>query len=386
MKNWYKITLLALLVILPPISCKREDINTRLEVRGNKFYINGIPTYRGKEWNGNSIEGLLFNSRMVQGIFDDNNEQTRALWKYPDTDKWDPDRNTNEFVQSMDEWHSYGLLAFTINLQGGSPMGYGNDGWVNTAFNADGSLKRKYFTRLHRILKKSDELGMSVILGLFYFGQDEEMANEQAILNAVDNTLDWLNESGFRNVIIEISNECDINYDHDILQPERIHELILRVKERKYDGYNYPAGVSYSGGKLPGVNVVKTSDVIFLHGNGVDDPAEIREMVRRIRVMPEYNAQPVVFNEDDHYAFDQEEYNLKAAVESFASWGYFDYRREGEAFEQGFQSVPVDWGINSQRKKAFFEKVKEITGGFSEQDKRQSLARIWRSAPAEAEP
>jgi hypothetical protein len=34
---------------------------------------------------------------------------------------------------------------------------------------------------------------------------------------------------------------------------------------------------------------------------------------------------------------------------------------QGEAFAQGFQSVPVDWGIHSARKMGFFGKVKEIT-------------------------
>ncbi|MDT8401252.1 MAG: hypothetical protein RQ743_06125 [Bacteroidales bacterium] len=367
MRNWHKIkiVLVASLLILPFTSCDRGNNKTRVEIRGNKFYINGFPTYRGREWKGNNIEGLLFNSRMVQGIFDDSNEQTARLWKYPDTGTWDPDRNTNEFIKAMEEWHSYGLLAFTLNLQGGSPTGYGNkEGWINTAFNADGTLKKKYFTRLYRILDRADELGMAVILGLFYFGQDQEMANEQAVLNAVDNTLDWLNESGFRNVIIEVCNECDIEYDHEILQPERVHELISRVKKRTYEGYSYPAGVSYGGGNLPGSKVLEASDVIFLHGNGVDNPDDIREMVRRVKVMPEYNAQPVVFNEDDHYSFDQEDYNMKAAVESYASWGFFDYRRAGESYEEGFQSVPVDWGLNSERKKAFFDKVKEITGGF----------------------
>ena len=33
---------------------------------------------------------------------------------------------------------------------------------------------------------------------------------------------------------------------------------------------------------------------------------------------------------------------------------------EGESFEEGFQSVPIDWGINSARKNSFFNKVKEI--------------------------
>jgi hypothetical protein len=35
---------------------------------------------------------------------------------------------------------------------------------------------------------------------------------------------------------------------------------------------------------------------------------------------------------------------------------------EGEGFNSGFQSVPVDWRINSPRKIAFFNKVREITG------------------------
>ena len=36
---------------------------------------------------------------------------------------------------------------------------------------------------------------------------------------------------------------------------------------------------------------------------------------------------------------------------------------EGEKFDDGYQSVPTNWGISSPRKKAFFERLKEITGG-----------------------
>ena len=53
---------------------------------------------------------------------------------------------------------------------------------------------------------------------------------------------------------------------------------------------------------------------------------------------------------------------MLAAFKAHASWGYFDFRMEDEGFENGFQSVPVDWGITSERKKAFFGKLKEITG------------------------
>ncbi len=357
------IIIISLILILSCMSCNTNNGKTELQIRGNKFYINGSPTYKGKSWQEHSIEGLLFNSLMNQAVFDDSNESTEILWKYPDTGKWDPDRNTNEFVKAMQEWHKYGLTAVTINLQGGNPTGYGNNGWINTAFEADGTLKKKYFTRLYRILKQADGLGMAVILELFYFGQDQELANEQAVINAVDNTLSWLNEAGFRNVIIGINDECDAGYNYEILQPARIHELINRIRNTSFEGYRYPAGVSYSSGTLPGINVVGSADVIFLHADGIDDPDRIREMARRVKVMPEYNAQPVVFNKDDNYGFDSEDYNLIAAIESYASWGYFDYRRKGEGFEEGFGSMPVDWGINSERKRSFFNRLKEITGG-----------------------
>jgi hypothetical protein len=82
--------------------------------------------------------------------------------------------------------------------------------------------------RLERILDKADELGMVVILGYFYFGQDEILKNEQAVIRAVDNATDWLKKGDYSNVLIEINNECNIRYDHEILNPERVHELIKR--------------------------------------------------------------------------------------------------------------------------------------------------------------
>jgi beta-glucosidase/6-phospho-beta-glucosidase/beta-galactosidase len=51
-----------------------------------------------------------------------------------------------------------------------------------------------------------------------------------------------------------------------------------------------------------------------------------------------------------------------SAVKGYASWGFFDFRRKDESFENGYQSVPVDWGINSERKREFFNFVREITG------------------------
>jgi len=341
----------------------KKPPKTVVSIEGEKFMINGKLTYKGRSWQGHSIEGLLMNSRMVQGIFDDLNSQTAELWKYPDTQKWDADRNTNEFIKAMDEWYNKGLLSFTINLQGGSPTGYGNKGWINSAIDPKGELREEYMARLEKILNRTDEKGMVVILGIYYFGQDKFLENEASVIKGVENTIDWLFEKGYRNVLIEVNNESNVGYQHDILKPNRVHELIALVKAKKKNGYRFLAGTSYGGGTVPFENVVSVSDFILIHGNGVKDPVRITEMVKQTKEVKGYKPMPILFNEDDHFDFEKESNNFVEAVKAYASWGYFDYRMKGEGFDDGYQSVPVNWGISSPRKKAFFDKVEEITGG-----------------------
>jgi hypothetical protein len=336
-----------------------------VSISGEKFLLNGKPTYAGRTWQGVSIEGRLMNSRMVQGIYDDLNPDTIARWVYPDTKKWDADRNTREFIAAMPEWKRHGLLAFTLNLQGGSPEGYSaNQPWHNSAINADGSLRPDYMARTARILDRADELGMVVILGIFYFGQDQRVTDEAAVIRAVDATVDWLFQRGDRHVIIEINNECNVRkYEHAILMPDRVHELITRVRGRERNGRRFLVGTSYGGNRVPDDNVVKVSDFLLLHGNGVKDPARITQMVQQTRALPAWRPMPIVFNEDDHFDFEKPMNNFVAAVRAGASWGYFDFRMKDEGFAEGYQSVPVDWGINSERKRGFFGKLREITGG-----------------------
>lgn len=339
---------------------------TVVSIEKGQFYINGRLTYEGRSWEGHKIAGLLMNSRMVQGIFDDlnPNDATRAQFAYPDTQMWDPNRNTDEFVAAMPLWKSYGLNAFTLNLQGGSPTGYGNSTWVNSAFDEKGDLRPAYTKRLERILDEADELNMVVILGYFYFGQDQHLTDEAAVIRAVDNATDWIFKKGYRNLLIEVDNECDIKaYDHEILKPARVNELITRIQSKKHKGYRLLVSTSYGGGVVPRPNVVAVADYLLLHGNSVKDPAKITQMVENTRAMAGYQGQPIVFNEDDHFDFDKAENNFVNAVKAYASWGYFDYRIKGEGFAEGYQSIPTDWGIDSDRKKGFFNKLKEITGG-----------------------
>lgn len=371
---------------------------THVAIDGDSWQINGRPTYHRRAYRDWRIEGLLLNSRMANAIFDDGNELTRFLWRYPDTGLWDPDRNTSEFIAALPEYRQRGLTAVAVNLQGASPFGYYRlpqfrellqarsvvepDGriweglpgpesqpWHNSAFDSDGGLKQPYLDRLTRVLTRADEQGMVVILGLFYFGQDERLRDESAVLRAVDEACGWLLDQRHGNVVVEINNECNVKrYEHEVLQPHRVHELIERAKGVTREGRRLLVGTSYGGGRVPDDSVCAVSDFLLMHGNSVTDPDRIGEMVDQARALPSYRPIPVLFIEDDHFDFDRPSNNFTVALSRFASWGYFDpgLGAGGGAaagdYAEGFQNVPVNWTINTPRKRDFFDLLQEVTG------------------------
>ncbi len=356
-----RITLLGALLATPLFSAPK----TTVSIEGEKFFINGKPTYAGRTWKGQKIEGLMMNSRMVQATFDDLNPETISRWAYPDTGKWDAERNVREFLAAMPIWRAHGLLSITVNFQGGSPEGYSSkQPWINNAYRADGTLLPDYAARMKRVIDFADDLGMVVVLGYFYFGQDQRLTDETAVIRAVDETTRWVLEHGWRNVLIEVNNETNPkSYDHEILKPARIHELIERVKATKAkDGHRLLVSTSYGGNTVPLENVVRASDFLLLHGNGVSDPKRIAEMVQLTRKVAGYTPKPIFFNEDDHFNFDVPVNNFTAAVGEYCGWGYFDFRMKGEGFDEGYQSIPANWTTSSARKAGFFRLLAEITG------------------------
>ena len=247
---------------------------------------------------------------MVNAIFDDENAHTRTLWSYPDTGTWDAQRNTDEFVAAMAEYQKHGLGAVTVNLQGGAPGWYyrlpqvrehlrsvginvpddvlwaglpspDSQPWHNSAFDADGNIKRPYLDRLTKILDRADELGMVAILGLFYQGQDERLRDERAVRHAVEETCGWLQDQEYTNVVLEINNEC--NTPQQVLQPHRVHELIEQTKGIAQRGRRLLVSTSYGGGRVRDNSVVAVADFLLLHGNGVTDPSRIGEMIDQTR-------------------------------------------------------------------------------------------------------
>ena len=376
---------------------------TAVGIAGGDWTVDGCPVYAGRVWRGLRVEGLLLNSRMANGVFDDLNPLTRQLWAYPDTGEWDPERNTEELIAALPDYRVHGLAAIGLNLQGAAPGGYyrrdagavaellervrvahpkadaagvwrdlassRSQPWDSGAFDPDGSLRPAFAARAGRVIAAADRIGMVVCLGLFYFGQDERLRDEDAVTAALDNACDWLLGLERDNVVVEIANEADIPlYEHPILAVDRVHALVARVGTHRRGARRLLAGTSVSGRRAPTEAIVEASDFILLHGNGLDAPDRIAARVAETRALAAYRGQPVLFNEDDHFDFDRRRNNFTAALRARAGWGYFDpgAGAGGAAawgnYRDGFQNPPVDWRIGTARKRAFFAALRVATG------------------------
>lgn len=325
--------------------CHSAIANTQVTISGSNFLINGAVTLPKS-----AMAGMLPNSRMVQAIFDDANPQTVSKWVYPDTKKWDANRNTQEFINAIPSWRKAGLLAVTVNLQGGGPIAgqFGpSQPWINTAFNPDGSLKSAYLTRLDKVIRALDANGMVAIVGLFYTGQEKRISSDAAVVKAVDNIIDWLVAQKYSNVMVEIVNEPSQGHfpDHPILyQATALANLVAHAHQRAA-GKLYISATNYKNSAL-----IKSSDYILLHGNSMT-PAGVTAAVQYYRKLTN---KPIVFNEDSTsiQKFDN-------AVAAGASWGYYDQGKNN--YTDGYQSPPVNWGINTTNKKNFFKEVTKLT-------------------------
>jgi len=149
--------------------------------------------------------------------------------------------------------------------------------------------------------------------------------------------------------------------------PFAICDSIEQVRSATEGGRRLLVGTSYKGRGIPGEAVLDVSDLALVHGNGVTDPAFIGHMVDETRRALGGRAMPIVFNEDDHYDFDRPSNNMVAAISRHASWGYFDAgagagggSAKGD-YVEGYQNVPVNWAINTDRKRSFFGLVREVT-------------------------
>jgi hypothetical protein len=357
---------------------------TVVGIRGSMFTINGELTYTPASGfpNANSnLIGTLLNVRAVQAVFDDANYPKQGSrdnpyptfvmgpvsWDYPDG-KWDPERNVREFIEALPEWRKAGLLAFTVNFQGGGPTdgNYGpvgdrgdlNQPQSNSGFDAEGNLKPAYASRMERIISAADRLGMVVIVGFFYFGQDAKVTvspDGKYVREAVSNGMKFLRGLPYRNVLVEINNEISPGYRHPQLRPDGIGELITLA--RQVGGGEIPISTSWiSYVPQPGSSghqALMMADFIMIHTNG-RLPEEVHTSIQQWRRLGGYD-HPMLINEDGFSTF-----NLHAAVQEHVGWGYYD--QGWSNYRDGFQSPPTNWRINTPLKWLFFEQVARLSG------------------------
>ncbi len=170
----------------PPESkhARREPARrTEVAIRGDRFLINGQPTYEGRTWKGHKIEGLLLQQpdgaghlrrpepRDARPLGLSRHGQLGRRAQHPRV----PRRHAASGAStacwpSRSTCRAAARRATPRTSPGTTPPS------PPTA-----SCGPSTWTGWRRILDRADELGMVVILGLFYFGQDERLKDEAAV-------------------------------------------------------------------------------------------------------------------------------------------------------------------------------------------------------------
>jgi hypothetical protein len=268
---------------------------TEVDIRDGRWHLNGEVTYRDTK-----AEGLLINVRMVNATFED---RRRA--------DFDADANTERFLNHLPDYHAHGVRAITLNLQGGAP---GYEGALNSAFKADGSLRPRYLRRVARVIDACDRQGVAVILGCFYQRQDQVLQDDGAVRAGVVNAVNWIEERGFTNVLLEIANEFPHGgFDREILKTP-VGQVELIELARKTNPRLLVSTSGLGGGRLP-AQVCEASDFLLIHFNGT----AVKDIPARIGALRKYN-KPIVCNEDDKIGSEAAQ-AARVSVENGASWG-----------------------------------------------------------------
>lgn len=323
---------------------KDENMSaTRLTVQGRDFYINGKPVYEDITEKPES-KGLLMNSRFIQGIFDDYNDRDRF---HRFGKQFDPEQNTNNFIDALPEWYAYGLRAVTVGMQGGMPVFTTDVKTIDhNPFGPEGtSMDPAFATRLDKIIRGADKIGMVIIVNILYWAQSLRFENDQALISALKSASSFLKKGQYTNVIIDLANEYNIDMWDPlpiIKNPTSMANLIQLVRE---ESGGMLVGSSGGGGLIDKA-VADVSDVVLVHGNGLTR-GEYYDFIRHVQqIAPN---KPILCNEDSPCLS-----RLEVAFETHTSWGHYDNFTK--------QEPPCDWGITKGQDYFFARRMANVLG------------------------
>jgi hypothetical protein len=299
---------------------------TRIAIADGKWQLNGQASYPGTQ-----AEGLLMNVRMINAVYEDTQRP-----------EFDPQANTDEFIEKIPDYVAHGVRAFTVGLQGGFP---GYEGAVNSAFNPDGSLRDSYMARVRQVIEACDRSGAAVILSCFYQRQDQILTDDEAVRAALVNAAKWITDHGFTNVVLEIANEFGHRgFDHDLIRTVdgqvELHKLVRQTTPKLLVGTS-----GLGNGRYP-PQLAKESDLLLIHFNNTP----LQAIPERIEALREFG-KPIVCNEDTKVGQDGA---LAAAscVEHGASWGLM-LQEHNQHFPFHFDGSSDDPSV--------YEKLRELT-------------------------
>ena len=290
-------------------------MSTHLQISGRSLLINGQPVYAELPGSRPEIHGLLFNQRMIQGVFDD--QRDRSRFSQSADGLFDPETHTDHLIEALPQWYAYGLRAISVGFQGGWPVGSVDVRDIdNNPFGSDGTrLDPAYAARMDRIIRAADRLGMVVIVSLLYWAQAARLRDNQAIRSAVETGSRFVRDGGYRNVILEIANEYNIDSFRCqplVFEPEGMVELI-HLAQTASGGC--PVGAS-GGGGMADQKVAEASDIVLIHGNGLT-AGQYYHFIRKVRQwVPD---RPIVCNEDSPCCT-----RVDVAALTGTSWGYYN--------------------------------------------------------------
>ena len=293
--------------------------------KSDRFYVrvgrSWVEINRDKEYSKDA-RGKLVVVHADQGLFHD-----EWLVEKP----FDPRANTEALIASLDAYKAYGVGAVGVSLQGADPR-YGGaisrrsgttygegKGTLVSAFEGDGSLKDEWMARLESLLRATAERGMFVVITYLHPAQDEALESPEAIVAAARNITRWLIEKDFRNVIIDVATQWDVEgeWDHVTFIPRNIANLIRDVRDQ-FNGaaFSLPIGASSGPGLSYPVSLARACDVVLVSGSGFPGA----QRARRLRQMSEYERPLLVI--DSEAQPDAVRAGADVALREAAGWAF----------------------------------------------------------------
>lgn len=316
---------------------------THVSISGESFLIGGKPVYSEIAGSRSEAHGLLMNSRLIQGIFDDAADPGRFARFGRET--WNPEKNTDDLIAALPEWYRYGLRAFTVGFQGGGPCFTTRNPTIdNNPYGADGTrLDEAYADRMDRLIRAADEIGMVVIVSFLYAGQIARLKDGRAVRRAVTGASRFLREGGYTNVLVEVANEYNVCRNRPLVCTAEGMASLMDLARDESGGL--PVGCSGGGGHAE-EEVCQASDYILIHGNG-QTRQQYYNLIRRVRAWAP--RRPVVNNEDSPCIG-----QLAVAYATRSSWGYYNNATK--------QEPPADWGVTPGEDTFFARRMAEGIG------------------------